>query len=63
MPRTSHDSIPSEPTPLPAFTRVERASLRHLRARYAAGHDLLSASELARLLFVRWLYLTGRLAS
>jgi hypothetical protein len=61
MSTTSHASLPSVPFSMSTFTRPERASLHNLRARYLAGGDFLSASELVRLRFTRWLYLNGRL--
>lgn len=45
---------------LPGFTHEERQALRALRERYQHDHDLFSARELARLHFLRWLYVTGR---
>jgi hypothetical protein len=44
------------------FTRTQAEALRTLRRRYQHDHDLFTAQELARLRFLRWLYLTGRLA-
>ena len=43
------------------FTREEWHTLIALRDSYAQDHDLLSASEHARLRFVRWLIQTGRI--
>ena len=39
----------------------ERHALLALRTRYQQGGDLFTATELARLQFVRWLYRTGQL--
>jgi hypothetical protein len=46
----------------PAFTPAERRALRALRTCYHEDHDLFTASERARLRFLRWLAHTGRLA-
>jgi hypothetical protein len=43
------------------FTHEERQALRTLRERYQHNHDLFSARELARLRFLHWLYVTGRI--
>ena len=40
----------------------ERRALLALRMRYQQTGDLFTATELARLQFVRWLYRTGQLA-
>jgi hypothetical protein len=45
----------------PDFTRDEWQVLQRLRLRYQQDHDLLSAREVARLCFLRWLAVTGRL--
>jgi hypothetical protein len=45
----------------PDFTLDEWHTLQHLRLRYQQDHDLLSAREVARLRFLRWLAVTGRL--
>ena len=39
----------------------ERRALSALRTRYQQGGDLLTATELARLRFVCWLYRKGQL--
>ena len=44
-----------------SFTGEEWRTLRSLRRRYQQDHDLFSATERARLDFVRWLYQSGRL--
>lgn len=44
------------------FTGVEQRTLNALRIRYAQDRDLFSDWERARLRFLRWLYLTGRIA-
>jgi len=46
----------------PDFTRDEWQILQHLRLRYQQDHDLLTAHEMTRLRFLRWLAVTGRLA-
>lgn len=45
----------------PTFTRLERRTLRALRARYRLDTDMFSERELMHLRFLRWLYQTGRL--
>ena len=40
---------------------AERRALHALRTRYQQGGDLLTATELARLRFVCWLYRKGQL--
>jgi hypothetical protein len=45
----------------PDFTLDEWHTLQHLRLRYQQDHDLLTAREVARLRFLRWLAVTGRL--
>jgi hypothetical protein len=50
---------PAEGTPY-LFTCEEWVALLLLRRRYRYGQDLWDASELARLSFLRWLYVTGR---
>ena len=47
--------------PVPALTDTERRPLEALRERYQQSGDTLSERELARLRFLRWLYLSGRL--
>lgn len=47
--------------PVPALTDTERRQLEALRERYQQSGDTLSERELARLRFLRWLYLSGRL--
>jgi hypothetical protein len=44
-----------------AFSAVECVALDRLRNRYQQCGDSLSERELARLRFLRWLYLSGRL--
>ena len=53
---------PTKDSSIVSFTRAQSRTLRTLRSRYQQDHDLFSAQELAHLRFVRWLYLTGRLA-
>jgi hypothetical protein len=43
------------------FTAAEQRTLNALRARYAQDADLFSERERAKLLFLRWLYKTGRI--
>jgi hypothetical protein len=43
------------------FTRDEWQMLQRLHRRYQQDHDLLTAREVARLRFLRWLAVTGRL--
>jgi hypothetical protein len=45
----------------PDFTRDEWQMLQRLHLRYRQDHDLLTAREVARLRFLRWLAVTGRL--
>jgi hypothetical protein len=45
----------------PDFTRDEWQMLQRLHLRYQQDHDLLTAREVARLRFLRWLAVTGRL--
>jgi len=45
------------------FTIDERLALRALRTRYREDRDQFNRHERARLLFLRWLYQTGRLQS
>jgi hypothetical protein len=45
----------------PDFTRDEWQTLQRLHLRYQQNHDLLTAREVARLCFLRWLAVTGRL--
>jgi hypothetical protein len=45
----------------PDFTRDEWQILQRLHLRYQQDHDLLTARELARLRFLRWLAQAGRL--
>jgi hypothetical protein len=54
--------MPTKDTATMTFTRAQSRALRTLRRRYQQDHDLFSAQELARLRFIRWLYLTGGLA-
>jgi hypothetical protein len=54
--------IPTKDTATMTFTRAQVGVLCALRRRYQQDHDLFSAQELARLRFIRWLYLTGILA-
>lgn len=44
------------------FTGGEHRTLNALRIRYAQDRDLFSERERERLRFLRWLYLTGRIA-
>jgi hypothetical protein len=53
----TRDPVPASTV---AFTHSQWQALRALRRRYRQDHDLLSAHELARLRFVRWLYRSGR---
>jgi len=43
------------------LTPAEKRALRALRTRYQQDPDLFSRRERAHLLFLRWLYRTGRL--
>jgi hypothetical protein len=43
------------------FTAAEGEALDRLRSRYQQSGDTLGERELARLRFLRWLYLSGRL--
>jgi hypothetical protein len=43
------------------FTREEWQVLQRLHLRYQQDHDLLTAREVTRLRFLRWLAVTGRL--
>jgi hypothetical protein len=43
------------------FTTAEQRKLNALRSRYAQDADFFSERERAKLLFLRWLYKTGRL--
>jgi hypothetical protein len=43
------------------FTWDEWQMVQRLHLRYQQDHDLLAARELARLRFLRWLAVTGRL--
>jgi hypothetical protein len=53
---------PTVPASTPStFTPAERRALRALRTRYCEDHDLFTASEMARLRFLRWLAHTGHL--
>jgi hypothetical protein len=45
------------------MTRERRQTLLRIQAFYRKTGDNFSMAELERLLFVRWLYRTGRLAS
>jgi|GEM_PF-4654522 len=45
----------------PDFTRDEWQMLQRLHLRYQQDRDLLTAREVARLRFLRWLAVTGRL--
>ena len=45
-----------------SFTCREWVALLQLRRRYQVGHDLWSAHEVERLRFLRWLYVSGRIA-
>ena len=45
-----------------SFTCCEWVALLQLRRRYQVGHDLWSAHEVERLRFLRWLYVSGRIA-
>jgi hypothetical protein len=47
--------------PAAHFTPREKQTLCLLRARYQLDQDLFAEPERARLLFMRWLYQTGRL--
>lgn len=47
----------------PSFTPAERRSLRALRNRYQADHDLFSNRERAQLAFLRWLVEHERIES
>ena len=53
---------PTKDATVVSFTRAQARLLRTLRSRYQQDHDLFSAQELAHLRFMRWLYLSGRLA-
>ena len=50
------------PAPTTTFTPAEWHTLRVLRTRYQQDRDFLSERERARVRFLRWLYVTGRLA-
>ena len=43
------------------FTRDEWRIVQRLHLRYQQDHDLLTAREVERLRFLRWLAVTGRL--
>jgi hypothetical protein len=43
------------------FTRDEWEMVQRLHLRYQQDHDLLSARDVERLRFLRWLAVTGRL--
>jgi hypothetical protein len=43
------------------FTRDEWQMAQRLHLRYQQDHDLLTAHEVTRLRFLRWLAVTGRL--
>ena len=45
----------------PDFTRDEWQMVQRLRLRYQQDRDLLTAREVTRLRFLRWLAVTGRL--
>jgi len=45
----------------PDFTRGEWQMVQRLRLRYQQDRDLLTAREVTRLRFLRWLAVTGRL--
>ena len=53
---------PTKEASVATFTRAQARLLRTLRSRYQQDHDLFTAQELAHLRFIRWLYLSGRLA-
>jgi hypothetical protein len=71
--RTLHDATDAPATELPmfgysiAYPCAEVQALKPVCNRYQTGerpvHEVLSAQELARLHFVRWLYQTGRLVA
>lgn len=46
---------------LDSYNEEEWCALMALQWSYQQGHDLLSARELARLRFLRWLVDTGRI--
>ena len=46
--------------PAVRFSGAELAALEQLQASYQPVGDFLTADEVARLRFVRWLYQTGR---
>jgi hypothetical protein len=59
---TTQTPTPTAPaSTAPAFTPAERRALQALRTRYHEDRDLFTPSEMARLLFLRWMAHTGRL--
>jgi hypothetical protein len=50
-------------TPDYTYTGTELSALRKLRTRYQQDQDLWSDRERAHLIFMRWLYQTGKLPS